>query len=435
MNFSFFRFRFHQFKTKIWRTHKQDFQEQKFFNVSTTKSQTKQSRIRFYTGVFLVTSGIFGYYLHNDPENFIYSQLVMPVLRLFNAETAHRLAILATKYHLTPRDLIEDEKILQVQVLNRTFSNPIGMAAGFDKHGECIDGLFEMGFGFVEIGSITPLPQEGNPKPRVFRLQEDNAIINRYGFNSVGLEVVSERLNQRNQKIGQKYSQKILGINLGKNKTSLDAASDYVEGVNQMAKYADYLVINISSPNTPGLRALQSREQLTQLIDKVLSARDALNNTNTFHSLPPLLLKIAPDLTEEDKQDIAKIALEKHLDGLIISNTTITRPETLKSTNKQESGGLSGTPLFPLSTSLLKEIYLLTEGKIPLIGVGGISNGEEAYEKIRNGASLVELYTAFSYQGPGLLPKIKRELAYLLKRDGFQSVQEVIGIEAKGKKK
>lgn len=202
-----------------------------------------------------------------------------------------------------------------------------------------------------------------------------------------------------------------------------------------MAKYADYLVINISSPNTPGLRALQSREQLTQLIDKVLSARDALNNTNTFHSLPPLLLKIAPDLTEEDKQDIAKIALEKHLDGLIISNTTITRPETLKSTNKQESGGLSGTPLFPLSTSLLKEIYLLTEGKIPLIGVGGISNGEEAYEKIRNGASLVELYTAFSYQGPGLLPKIKRELAYLLKRDGFQSVQEVIGIEAKGKKK
>lgn len=219
---------------------------------------------------------------------------------------------------------------------------------------------------------------------------------------------------------------------IGKNKTSNDATADYAEGVKKMAKYADYLVINVSSPNTPGLRALQNKEQLIQLIDSVQQALQSQDWSQRYK--PALLLKIAPDLTMEEKEDIAKVALEKKLDGLIISNTTISRPDFLRSSRKSESGGLSGKPLFELSNQVLGEMYNLTEGKISIIAVGGVSNANEAYQKIRKGASLVQLYTAFSYHGPGLIPRIKRELLELLKRDGFKTIQEAVGVDQRIKK-
>jgi dihydroorotate dehydrogenase len=343
-------------------------------------------------------------------------RLIFPFLDRMEAERAHGLAVLALKLGLVPRDRETDPGLLRQSLFGLTFVNPIGIAAGFDKNGEVVAPLFRLGFGFVEIGSVTPRPQPGNPRPRLFRLTEDRAVINRMGFNNEGAAAMAARLQARAGARG------VLGINLGKNKDQTDAAADYVAGVEMLGALADYLVINVSSPNTPGLRALQERAQLTELVGRVLAARAALSRK------PPLLLKIAPDLMDEERADIAAVALETGLDGLIVSNTTIARPP-LRSPHADETGGLSGRPLFETSTALLREMYRRTEGRLPLIGVGGVASGADAYAKIRAGASLVQLYSALVFEGPGLVRRIKNELAALLKRDGFASVGAAVGAD------
>ena len=342
--------------------------------------------------------------------------LIGPGLRALDPETAHGLAIRALKSGLVPRQRVADDPILAQRVWGHAFSNPVGLAAGFDKHAEVPDALLDQGFGFVEIGGVTPLPQTGNPRPRLFRLSEDGAVINRMGFNSVGLEVVRGRLAAREPR-------GFVGVNLGKNKEQTDAAADYVAGARALAPHAQFLVINVSSPNTPGLRALQSREALHALVSRVREALAGAGGT------PPLLLKIAPDLTDDDKRDIAAVAIATRLDGLIVSNTTLARPPSLASRHRGQTGGLSGRPLFGPSTALLGEFYRLTEGRLPLVGVGGIASGADAYRKIRAGAALVQLYSALVFHGPGLVAAIKRDLAAALRADGFRSVAEATGAD------
>ncbi|XP_072975947.1 dihydroorotate dehydrogenase (quinone), mitochondrial [Typha angustifolia] len=376
------------------------------------------------------------------------TKVVNPLFALLDAEVAHQLAVSAAAHRLIPKEKRPDPEILGLEVWGRKFTNPVGLAAGFDKNAEAVEGLLGLGFGFVEVGSVTPVPQEGNPKPRIFRLRQEGAIINRCGFNSEGIVVVAKRLGAQHGKRkmeetssssssstnevkhGGKAGPGILGVNLGKNKNSEDAAADYVQGVHTLSQYADYLVINISSPNTPGLRKLQGRKQLKDLVKKVQAARDEMQWAE--EGPPPLLVKIAPDLSKQDLDDIAAVSLALRLDGLIISNTTVSRPPPVdRHPLAGESGGLSGKPLYDLSTSILKEMYILTRGKIPLIGCGGISSGEDAYKKIRAGATLVQLYTAFAYGGPALIPQIKAELAECLARDGFKSVQEAVGADCR----
>ncbi|KAJ8759329.1 hypothetical protein K2173_006849 [Erythroxylum novogranatense] len=373
------------------------------------------------------------------------TKLVNPFFALLDAEVAHRLAVSAAARGWVPREKRPDPSNLELEVWGRKFSNPVGLAAGFDKNAEAVEGLLGLGFGFVEVGSVTPVPQEGNPKPRIFRLRQEGAIINRCGFNSEGIVVVAKRLGAQHGKRkletstsssfsnddaehGGKAGPGILGVNLGKNKTSEDAVGDYVQGVHSLSQYADYLVINVSSPNTPGLRMLQGRKQLKDLVKKVQAARDEMQWGED--SPPPLLVKIAPDLSKEDLEDIAAVALALRLDGLIISNTTVSRPDPVKKNPvAEEAGGLSGKPLFDLSTNILKEMYVLTRGKIPLVGCGGVSSGEEAYKKIRAGATLIQIYTAFAYGGPALIPQIKAELSACLERDGFKSIIEAVGAD------
>ncbi|KAE9618522.1 hypothetical protein Lal_00047368 [Lupinus albus] len=372
--------------------------------------------------------------------------LVNPFFALLDPEFAHTLAVSAAARGWVPREKRPDPSSLGLEVWGRKFSNPLGLAAGFDKNAQAVDGLLALGFGFVEVGSVTPVPQDGNPKPRIFRLRSEGAIINRCGFNSEGIVAVAKRLGAQHGKRkldetsststssnnevkqGGKAGPGILGVNLGKNKTSEDAAADYVQGVHTLSQYADYLVINVSSPNTPGLRMLQGRKQLKDLVKKVQAARDEMQWGE--EGPPPLLVKIAPDLSKEDLEDIAAVALALNLDGLIISNTTISRPDSVSSDPvASETGGLSGKPLLNLSTNILKDMYILTRGRIPLIGCGGISSGEDAYKKIRAGASLVQLYTAFAYGGPALIPQIKAELAECLERDGFKSIIDAVGAD------
>ncbi|CAN0919849.1 Dihydroorotate dehydrogenase (quinone), mitochondrial, partial [Linum grandiflorum] len=373
------------------------------------------------------------------------TKVVNPLFALLDPETAHRLAVLAAARGWIPREKRPDPPILELQVWGRKFSNPVGLAAGFDKNAEAIGGLLAVGFGFIEVGSITPLPQQGNPKPRLFRLREQSlcgnacsAIVDRYGFNNEGILAVAKRLGAQHVKRQSdpssdvndvvKQGHGIMGISLGKNKESEDAVSDYIQGVQALSHYVDFLVINVSSPNTPGLRNLQGKKQLEDLVNKVYhqvqAARDGIQRR------PPLLIKIGPDLSKQDLEDIAAVAIALRLDGLIISNSTIQRPDSVKKNPvAKESGALSGKPLFDLSTDILKEMYMLTRGKIPLIGCGGVSSGEDAYKKIRAGATLVQLYTAFAYAGPALIPQIKAELAECLERDGFKSVVEAVGAD------
>jgi dihydroorotate dehydrogenase len=347
-------------------------------------------------------------------------RLIFPFLDRMEAERAHGLAVLALKLGLVPRDRETDPGLLRQSLFGLTFVNPIGIAAGFDKNGEVVAPLFRLGFGFVEVGSVTPRPQPGNPRPRLFRLTADRAVINRMGFNNRGIAAMAGRLQGRNT------AQGIVGINLGKNKDQADAAADYTEGTRLLGSGADYLVINVSSPNTPGLRALQSRDALAGLIEAVLAARANLMRR------PPLLLKIAPDLTDADRQDIAEVARASGLDGLIVSNTTIARPAGLDPRFAQEAGGLSGRPLLAPATEILRDLYRRTGGKLPIIGVGGISSAEDAYAKIRAGASLVQLYTALVFEGPGLVRRIKDGLAALLARDGFGNIAEAVGADTRG---
>ena len=330
-------------------------------------------------------------------------------------ETAHRLTIRMLKTGLGPKVRIR-EKTLGVTVAGIEFANPLGLAAGFDKDAEVPNAVLDLGFGFVEVGAVTPRPQFGNPRPRVFRLWKDDAVINRYGFNNVGLEVIAGRLKRRRRR-------GVVGVNLGANKDSDDRIADYEAGVRGLAGLIDFYTVNISSPNTPGLRALQGKDALSALMRRVLAARDEAAPET------PVFLKIAPDLTDEDKADIAAVATEASLDGLVVSNTTITRPETLQSRNVSEAGGLSGKPLFAPSTELLREFYRAVGSQTPLIGVGGVASPRDAYTKILAGASLVQLYTAMVFEGPGLPARILRALPGLMKADGFHTIADAVGAE------
>lgn len=347
--------------------------------------------------------------------------LIRAFLAALPAETAHGLTIRALAAGLGPSADDPDDPALATTVAGLRFANPIGLAAGFDKNGQVPDAMLRLGFGFVEVGSVTPRPQPGNPRPRVFRLRPDRAVINRLGFNNHGMAAVAARLARRGR-----AGPGVLGVNVGANKDAADRVEDYVTGIDRFARLADYLTVNISSPNTPGLRALQSRAALDDLLARVVAARDgaAADGPPT-----PLFLKIAPDLTDEDARDIADVALARAVDGLIVSNTTLARPDTLTSPHRGQAGGLSGRPLFTASTRVLADMYRLTEGRLPIVGVGGVSSGGDAYAKIRAGASLVQLYTALVYEGPGLVGRIKRELASLLKRDGFASVAAAVGVD------
>ena len=343
---------------------------------------------------------------------------VGPFLRLLSPEKAHSIALASLKSGLLPKQKSLIDPILRQDLWGMTFDNPVGLAAGFDKNAEVPDAILGQGFGFTEIGSVTPKAQPGNPQPRLFRLTEDLAVINRMGFNNEGLDAVATRLEARKRS-------GIVGANLGKNKTQEDAVADYVAGTKRLAPLSDYLVVNVSSPNTPGLRALQSKDQLAALLIEVLKTRDAAVEKGKA----PLLLKVAPDLTDEDKADIVAVALETGIDGLIVSNTTIERPYHLKSANKAEGGGLSGQPLFEPSTQVLREIAQQIKGQIPLIGVGGISTPDQAYAKIRAGASLVQLYSALVYDGLELVGDINHGLVDRLKADGFDNITKAIGAD------
>src|SRR3954447_2224568 len=338
-------------------------------------------------------------------------------------ETAHKVALTALRWHLgffatDHRSRRPAPSILAQSLWGLKFDNPVGVAAGFDKDAYAPDQILKCGFGAVEVGTVTPKPQKGNDGERVFRLDGDASIINRMGFPSDGLAVVEKRINRRLKRRG------VLGINLGKNRDTPDAAADYVEGVCRMAPFADYLVINISSPNTPGLRDLQRREPMEALVAKVMRARDA----GTVR--PPLLVKIAPDLSSDECADIAAVSLATGIDGIIIANTTTSRPAGSGERFKKQ-GGLSGPPLLHLSTELLSEIYKLTSGRIPLIGVGGISSAEDAYAKIRAGASLVQIHTALIFGGMSLVGQIKDGLVRLLSADGFANIADAVGANHK----
>ncbi|XP_053669633.1 dihydroorotate dehydrogenase (quinone), mitochondrial [Anopheles nili] len=381
------------------------------------------NKIRSLIKVTGLGAAVFSAYSVCRGDEKFYNNVFMPIVRLIPPETAHDLAVLGVRLKLF-RPAYKDTDRLKTSFLGMTFSNPIGIAAGFDKHGEAVQGLQLIGFGFVEIGSVTPEPQPGNPRPRIFRLNEDKAIVNRYGFNSEGHDVVFDRLRESRelQPTNQRVS---LGINLGKNKLSNDAIADYVQGVKRFGALADYLVINVSSPNTPGLRTMQSKSTLQNLLTEVLKARATLPDNERR----PILLKLAPDLSEEDLKEIVDVIRVKAcaVDGLIVSNTTIDRPGTLKSNNAGQLGGLSGPPLRHRSTAMIAKVYKLTEGKIPIIGVGGIFTGEDAFEKIEAGASVVQLYTSFIFHGPPVVPKIKLELDRLLEQNGYANVQEAVG--------
>merc|ERR1712136_307908 len=422
---------------------------------------------------------------------------------LLDGEDAHRLAIAMAKWKLVPLDIMRSSyPALETEVFGMRFATPVGLAAGFDKDGEAVAGLHAMGFSFVEVGSVTPLPQDGNPKPRVFRLPQDEAVINRYGFNSAGHDIVLERLlrfrqtqtasadartvtakiairqsggytrnslpetlltakppseesKSRDDVNGLRSSSNmnapwarsgdsdtvrdtepsptLLGVNLGKNKTSSSPIDDYVKGVEKFADVADYLVINVSSPNTPGLRDMQAKAVLEELLDSAIGQLQVMTKAGTRR--PPLLVKIAPDLTDNDIEDVVDVLLKRNgpdgVAGVIVSNTTITRPSTLKDVETaKEIGGLSGQPLKQLATNAIRRVFRASGGKLTIIGCGGISSGQDAYEKIRAGASLLQIYSALVFRGPPVVRAINRELSELLIADGFSSVEEAVGIDA-----
>nr|KAJ3420930.1 Dihydroorotate dehydrogenase (quinone), mitochondrial [Polyrhizophydium stewartii] len=435
-----------------------------------------------------VVGGVFAYVYVTDTRASVYKWAVMPFIHAaYDPEEGHRLSIWAAKHGLVPRERTTDDSVLHVEVRvhgrrcfhrfamltcedlgrqlwGKKITNPLGLAAGYDKHAEAVDALFGFGFGMVEIGSVTPKPQPGNPKPRMFRLPQDEAVINRYGFNSEGHEAVARRLQARIRKFLHKHgsvladtlsplawlsaaddvknaapgdavrrrslhNDRLLGVNLGKNKISpADSDADYIDGVAALGTYADYLVINISSPNTPGLRALQRREPIERLLRDAKRARDALAHR------PPLVVKIAPDLSDDEIDDIAAVVESVGVDGVIISNTTVSRPDSLHADAKlkREFGGLSGAPVLPLSLRVVSEFYKKTGGRVPIIGCGGIRTGEDALRFARAGASVVQVYTALGYQGPGLVHDIKSDVTERLKKMG-KTWSHVVGADHQGK--
>ena len=343
-------------------------------------------------------------------------KLIRPLMFRLDGEQAHRLTIrllgLRTGTAFTPEPSWTPD--LETKVAGLSFPNPVGLAAGFDKDAEVFGQALSLGFGFVEVGTLTPRPQEGNPKPRLFRLIEDRAVINRMGFNNQGQAAALDRLRRRFRGRG------IVGVNIGANKDSKDRVADYVAGVRLMSPVADYLTVNISSPNTPGLRQLQDEGALRGLLSAVQQAR----NPNG----PPVFLKVAPDLGEREPGQIVRAALDHHVDAIIVANTTISR-SALRSSNANEEGGLSGVPLKSLALDALRRFRRESGGEIPLIGVGGIASADDAWERIRAGASLIQLYSALVYEGPGLVRRISRELSLRLEREGMANIAELVGTE------
>jgi len=347
-----------------------------------------------------------------------FEHLARPLLSALDPEDAHRLTLNMLKFAPLPR-AGKDDRRLTVRAFGLDFPNPVGMAAGFDKNAEVPDALLRLGFGFVEVGTITPRPQSGNPRPRVFRLDADEAVINRLGFNSQGAERVLQRLARRARKGG------IVGINIGANKNSSDRVGDYVRLIERFAPVASYLTINVSSPNTPGLRDLQQASVLGDMLARVIDARERA-------AVPtPVLLKIAPDLSLNELDDIVGVARARRVDGMIIGNTTVTRPQSLRETERaKEAGGLSGRPLFSLSTRMLAESYVRVEDVFPLVGAGGIDSGTAALAKIRAGATLVELYSALVFRGLGLVAEIKAALLAAIEGERQNGFKTLIGADA-----
>ena len=341
-----------------------------------------------------------------------FKSFARPLLFQIEPERAHRLTIQMLKRKPLTAGPVEDP-VLACEVAGLIFPNPVGLAAGVDKNAEAPLAFLDLGFGFAEVGTLTPLAQEGNPRPRIFRLEQDRAVVNRLGFNNEGQAAAAERLKLYARRPGP------IGVNIGANKDSPDRIADYARGAKEMCPFADYLTVNVSSPNTPGLRALQDKGMLAALLAAVIENND--------HSCP-VFLKVAPDLEPADIDDIAEVAMDGGVAGLIVSNTTITRPE-LRSSKAKESGGLSGAPLAPLAAARLADFRRACGNHMPLIAAGGIASGADAYVRIRAGASLVQLYSALIYEGPGLGRRIATDLAKLLRRDGFASVADAVGVD------
>jgi dihydroorotate dehydrogenase len=339
----------------------------------------------------------------------------MPAFRLLDAETAHLLALRALRLGLAGADPSRDDPALQVRALGQVFSNPIGLAAGFDKNAEAVVPLQRLGFGFVEAGTVTPRPQDGNPRPRLFRLPRSGAVINRMGFNNAGIDAYCARLAAMPKRLAP------FGANIGINKDGADPERDYPALVAAVAQFADYVTINVSSPNTPGLRDLQGEAKLRAILQAI---------TASVPVRPPLLVKVAPDLSDAGLESVVETAVSEGAAGLIISNTTIARPPDLSGHNAHQAGGLSGAPLFARSTEMLARAHRLSAGRLTLVGVGGIRSGADALAKIRAGATLVQLYTAFAYAGPVLIPRLKAELLTAMDQHGFVRVSDAVGTAA-----
>lgn len=355
--------------------------------------------------------------------------LTRPLLFRLEPEKAHNLTLKLMKSGVMPRCPAACDPALEVTLWGHKFPNPVGLAAGFDKNAEVIGPAFNLGFGFVEVGTVTPKPQHGNAKPRVFRCPEQEAVINRMGFPNMGMNRFKTNLEKF---LSQKQRPRgVVGVNIGMNKNQKDPAKDYSVLIKMLAPMADYLTVNISSPNTPGLRDLQKREPLLELLGTLKEKRKAACGDH----LPPLLVKLAPDLDEKQREELAETVSEAKIDGIILTNTTTQRPEDLPKSFAKEQGGLSGRPLNHQSTEVIRSFYKFTGGKLPIIGLGGISSGRDAYEKIKAGASLVQLYTALVFQGPNVANSINQDLLSLLKADGFLHISEAIGYDHSNAKK
>jgi len=354
-------------------------------------------------------------------------QCLKPFAFCLPAELAHKATLIALQKGIGYSKNHENDPRLSQNLWGLCFKNPVGLAAGFDKDAEVIKPMLEMGFGAVELGSVTPEPQSGNLKPRVFRSQKDQAIINRMGFPSKGIAYFKKQISIFRKNSAP--SQGLVGVNLGKNKATVCAADDYVRGIKQLTHYADYLVINVSSPNTPGLRDLQAADALREIIKRCQVARNtACAEKKDF---VPLLVKIAPDLEIQQIKEMSEVFIAENIDGLVISNTMLARPKGVSAKFANERGGLSGQPLNLRSTQIIGAFYKETQGQIPIIGLGGVSSGKQAYEKIKSGASLVQLYTALVYQGPELVGKILKDLGDCLDQDGFKNITEAVGCDIK----
>ena len=342
--------------------------------------------------------------------------VLRPFLFKLDPETTHDLAIKSLKFNYLPRKMfeVEDEQILNIELLGKNFPNPIGLAAGFDKSGEVYNSLLKFGFGFIEIGTVTPLKQFGNPKPRIFRLEDDSALINRLGFNNDGIEIIKNRIKSEKKK-------GVVGINIGPNKNTKDQKNDFCIGLKNFFDIADYITVNISSPNTEGLRDFHDQEKLEDL----LLALNKIKSENKINI--PLLLKISPDIKDNQISEIAVTAIKNDISGIILTNTTNSNKDKLISDFKKEEGGLSGEPLQQISTNMIKKFYKQLNGKIPIIGVGGVNSGKSAYEKIIAGASLLQLYTGLVYKGPSIVKNIKKELIQILKVEGLNNIKDAIG--------